>query len=111
MRTVLIHQFDGSGFEHRHARPGGLNDEKPWMPCAPGRWCNKFADRFSVSLVSARAPYLFHPQNGGLIVSPYVATAAQMCSWATDGRGFRAQRSCLAEGTYFNFRNETQTFE
>jgi len=108
---VLIHQFDESGFENHQARPGGLNDDKPWMPCREGIWCHKFADRFSVSLVSETAPYLFHEVNGGLIISPSIADRSLLCSWASDGRGFRAQRSCIPEGVGFNFRDPNQSFE
>lgn len=102
---VVIHQFDDSGFDtaSRRLREGGVSEWAPWTPCPPGHWCSKFGDRFSVSLISARAPHIFNEYNGGLIINSTTAHRHQLCSWATDARSFRAARTCLPSGTRFQW--------
>ena len=78
------------------------------IPTARDRYCFKFADRFSTSIVSERVPQLFHSQNGGIIIAPDVVRRGLMCSWASDGRGERAQRTCLAPGERFDFGSDSQ---
>ena len=109
---VILHQFDGSGFDELGvSRQGGVNESwNAWRPCPAGLWCAKFGDRFSTSLVNARQPYLFSRTNAGLIVDAGTSQRGGMCAWASDARGYRAARTCLAEGERFLFHNVSQTF-
>ena len=109
---VVVHQFDDAGFDtgSRRLREGGVSGWAPWTPCPEGHWCSKFGDRFSVSIINARAPFIFNLYNGGLIIDPSVSQKAELCSWATDARSFRAARTCLAEGVRFRWGDRNQTF-
>lgn len=109
---VLIHQFDDSGFNAttRVSKEGGVASWSPWLPCPPGKWCAKFGDRFSTSVLNARAPYAFNEVNGGFVIAADTAQRGTLCAWATDGRSFRGARSCLDKGVTFRFGQSNQTF-
>ena len=109
---VVVHQFDGGGFdEWGVSEAGGANTSwAAWMPCPDGQWCAKFGDRFSVSVVNARQPFLFSQTNGGIIVNTDTSERGTMCAWATDARSFRSARTCLADGDRFRWGDGAQKF-
>ena len=109
---VVIHQFDDSGFNKstRVSKEGGVASWSPWLPCPDGKWCSKFADRFSTSVLNERAPFAFNEKNGGFIIASDTARRATLCAWATDARAMRGARTCLADGDVFKFSNVTQRF-
>jgi len=111
---VFIHQFDDQGFDpstHRLKQGGVAKKWMPWQACPPGEWCSKFGDRFSVSVMNARVPYAFNEFNGGMILSPTVASEATTCAWATDARSFRSARTCMPAGMKFEWGDGDQLFE
>ena len=109
---VVVHQFDGGGFNEWGVNvAGGANTTwAAWMPCPSGQWCSKFGDRFSVSVVNARQPFLFSKTNGGIIIDSGTTRRGSMCAWATDARSFRSARTCLAHGDAFRWGDRAQTF-
>ena len=44
---VLVHQFD---------TPDAARYDSPWLPCPADKWCSKWADRFSTSVINRRIP-------------------------------------------------------
>ena len=58
---VLLHVFDNT------------EQDEPWLPCAPPRWCSEFGDRLSATIVNQHLPNTFS-NNGippaGMILSP-----------------------------------------
>ena len=72
---VLIHVFDGN--EHTALQ---------WLPCEPDKWCSKFGDRLTTSMVYAGHSGLFSggPHGfKGLVFRP--AFNRVLCSFVTDG--------------------------
>jgi hypothetical protein len=54
---VLLRQYDAMA-----------DDERPWLICAPHTWCGPMADRWPSSIVNARHPGTYSPDEGGLIL-------------------------------------------
>ena len=86
---VFVHQFDTPD---KHP--------SPWRPCPPNTWCEKWADRFSASVINQRAPHVYDAIGSGFVLSPDAIEV--LCSWAQDGgsmgRRCAAQRSSGATG-------------
>ena len=76
---VLLHAWE--------VKPGQLNEGgSPWDGCAPNRWCAKFRDRVSTSLIYKGHSRAYGEGYGGVVVSPERATV--LCSYAHDGHTF-----------------------
>lgn len=67
---VLIHMFDDT------------ESDEPWLPCKAPRWCAKFGDRMSASLINHRLPYVFKEGALGIILS---SRTSVRCSYFADG--------------------------
>ena len=71
---VLVHQFD---------TPDAVRYNNPWRPCPADKWCSKWADRYSTSIINRRIPHVFSADESGFVVRPLAVEI--LCAWSQDG--------------------------
>ena len=58
------------------------------MRCTDNTYCQRRADRFSLSLVNRHVPFLYTYDASGIVLTAEAAAPALLCAWAADGLTF-----------------------
>ena len=80
---VIVRQFDGLD-DVIHGRP--------WLPCARGVWCSKYADRWAASVINLNVRTLYYAGSAtGVVLAPNVRL---LCAYSEDGNSMAETKVC-----------------